>query len=210
MIKKSGRRGEAERREAILEAAIAVFGEHGLGAATTRQVGGACGVNSALIYYYFEDKHTLYVEALRRVLSGFLAFLQQRPQPRTGGRAPVVFLVNGVLDYWSEHPDRMRLISMALVTHPELLAEVINALLQDGPPLPLRLLAEGAARGELRPGNPLQAWWSILGLCLFTLHSQDVVDRIDPRIAPVRLPGPEERRRFIVELLVNALVAKGA
>jgi TetR/AcrR family transcriptional regulator len=210
MIKSVITRGRAAQRGRILDAAIGVFGERGLKAATTRLVGRQCGVNSALIYYYFENKHTLFVEALRRVLAGFMDSLQQRQRPLAGARARLEFLVDGVLDYYSAHADRMQMISMALVMHPDLLAEVIQSILHDGPPLPLRVLAEGAARGELRRGNPLQAWWSILGLCLFALHAREVIGHVGGRLDPRFIPADIDRRRDIVDLLMNGLAKKGA
>ena len=58
---KPGPRGNPEAtRDAILEAALNEFATEGLAGARTDHIARAAGVNKALLYYYYEDKETLY------------------------------------------------------------------------------------------------------------------------------------------------------
>ena len=50
----------ADTRAAILDAAEALFSEHGFDAVTGRQVAREAGVDSALVHYYFGDKRGLF------------------------------------------------------------------------------------------------------------------------------------------------------
>jgi AcrR family transcriptional regulator len=60
----SATRGEPTR-EALIRAAIDVFGRDGFDAASTRAISDAAGVNQALIGYHFGGKPGLYLAALR-------------------------------------------------------------------------------------------------------------------------------------------------
>ena len=71
----------SKQRHAILEAAVAVFAATGLDGATIRMVGRKAGVNSALIYYYFENKEQLFEEAIRMVADDFLLVLGRHKKP---------------------------------------------------------------------------------------------------------------------------------
>jgi len=62
-----------DTRTAILDAAERLFSVRGFAATTIKQIGAAAGVNSALLYYYFADKETLYREVLGRLLTGLIA-----------------------------------------------------------------------------------------------------------------------------------------
>ena len=62
-----------DTRTAILDAAERLFSGRGFAATTIKQIGAAAGVNSALLYYYFADKETLYREVLGRLLTGLIA-----------------------------------------------------------------------------------------------------------------------------------------
>lgn len=202
-------RRDSIQRQRILEAAVGVFAEHGLKGATTRLVGRAAGVNSALIYYYFEDKETLFTEVIRMVLTDFLAHLAQGRRPFAGARDRLGALVDGIFSYYSRHPERLRLMPVVLSLHPDLFGRTVSAVVRDTPaPPPLDILAEGMAAGELRAMSPLQAWWDILGLCLFNLH----LNKIAPHFrlpAPLRVPAAGERRDLMVDFLLNGLAARG-
>lgn len=50
-----------DRRELLLQTAVAVFGRHGYDAAGTRAIAEQAGVNLGLITYYFGSKHDLYL-----------------------------------------------------------------------------------------------------------------------------------------------------
>ena len=68
----------AASRTAILDAAERLFAARGFAATTIKQIGAEADVNSALLYYYFADKETLYREVLGRLIAGLIA---------AGGRA---------------------------------------------------------------------------------------------------------------------------
>lgn len=61
-------RGEPTR-EALIRAAIEIFGRDGFNAASTRAISEAAGVNQALIGYHFGGKPGLYLAALRFIAS---------------------------------------------------------------------------------------------------------------------------------------------
>ncbi|MBM7504370.1 TetR/AcrR family transcriptional regulator [Agromyces aurantiacus] len=62
-----------ERREQILDAATAVFGEYGYVAATTDRVARAAGISQPYVVRLFGTKEQLFVETLRHTLGRLLA-----------------------------------------------------------------------------------------------------------------------------------------
>ncbi|MDQ4080296.1 MAG: TetR/AcrR family transcriptional regulator, partial [Gemmatimonadota bacterium] len=58
----------ATSRDAILDAALRCFAAKGYAATTIKDLASEADVNSALLYYYFADKETLYRETLRHVV----------------------------------------------------------------------------------------------------------------------------------------------
>ena len=57
-----------DARTAILDAAEQLFAELGFSATTIKRIGEKSGQNTALIYYYFDNKATLYRHVLNRIL----------------------------------------------------------------------------------------------------------------------------------------------
>ncbi|MGR2753741.1 TetR/AcrR family transcriptional regulator [Agromyces arachidis] len=62
-----------QRREQILDAAIAVFGEHGYAGATTDRVARAAGISQPYVVRLFGTKEQLFIATLRHTLDRLLA-----------------------------------------------------------------------------------------------------------------------------------------
>lgn len=202
-----GRYDSGQKRR-ILEMAIAVFADRGLEGATIRLVGQKAGVNSALIYYYFENKQKLFEEAIRLVFSDFLLMLASHKKHFKNARARIDFLVNGIFDYYETRRARMRLMMQVFNLHIRLLAEIILDVLKQKQVLPLAVLQEGILRKELKPFAPLQLWWNLLGMCIFTIQAEEIALRLNQknisRDLPL-LPILPERKKQIIELLLSGL-----
>ena len=63
--RQTARVGNQGSRRAILQAAITEFSREGVAGARTDAIARAAKVNKALLYYYFEDKESLYGHATR-------------------------------------------------------------------------------------------------------------------------------------------------
>ncbi len=194
-------RATSAQRQAILAAAIPLFAERGHRGATIRLVGRRAGVNSALIYYYFDSKAGLFAEALRHVLGGFLEHLGARRPAFRGARARLAWLVDGIFGYYSAYPERMRLMMVALNLHPDLFGRALGTFLKGRRLAPLDALAEGMQQGDLRRAPPLELWWSILSLCLFSLMLQPVAHHFPAQGRPAAQADLAARREQILDLL---------
>src|SRR5258706_913533 len=118
------RRGRAHdaagAQAAILNAAEAIFAEHGFDGARTDAIAKASGYNSSLIFHYFGDKLGLYAEVVKRadremsVLQGHM--LAPLIEDETIVASAPTFktfletLVTTFFDYLVEHPRFMRML----------------------------------------------------------------------------------------------------
>lgn len=138
-------------RDLILDAAEDLFATKGFAATTIKQIATAANVNSALLYYYFEDKATLYREAIRRILSTFtgqgLDLLDHPASPSEAVRT----LVRFQSAFLGSRPHLPRLIARELAGHEtahaiplfgEVLARLFKRLCE--------IIREGQRRGEFR------------------------------------------------------------
>ena len=114
-------RGRAEKtRTAILDAAEAVFAEHGFDGARIDAIAEASGHNKTLIFRYFGDKLALYAEVLRRVDQQAAQPLMQLIAPLLGDESILSdahrfreffkAALGTFFDYMAAHPRVMRMI----------------------------------------------------------------------------------------------------
>ena len=141
----------APSRDLILDAAELLFATRGFAATTIKQIAAAANVNSALLYYYFENKETLYRETIRRILSAMtgqgLELLDHPTTPSEGVRT----LVRFQSAFLSSRPHLPRLIAREFAGH-----ETTNAMPLFGEMLVklfrrlCEIIRDGQRQGEFR------------------------------------------------------------
>lgn len=89
------RMSAAERREAILDAAVEEFASHGYDAATTAGIAARAGISQPYVFRFFATKKALYIAVIDRSVAGILhgwetaAALPGESRLQTLGRAYV-------------------------------------------------------------------------------------------------------------------------
>src|ERR1700704_1407986 len=142
----------AERRQAILAAALQEFSARGFAAARLDDVAVAAGIAKGTIYLYFSDKEALFQDLIRSEMSPVVASLETAlavdlPVRAVAERAVALFVRE---IYGTSRKDIIRLIisegprfpQLADFYYREVLSRIIAAV--------RALLARALARGELR------------------------------------------------------------
>jgi AcrR family transcriptional regulator len=145
-------RRRAERRQAILAAALKEFSARGFAAARLDDVAVAAGIAKGTIYLYFRDKEALFQDLIRSEMSPVVATLETAlavdlPVRAVAERAVELFVRE---IYGTNRKDIIRLIisegprfpQLADFYYREVLSRIIAAV--------RALLARALARGELR------------------------------------------------------------
>ena len=189
-----------DARQRILQAAERLFAEKGFAATSVQEITEAAEVNKALLYYYFEDKHTLYTTLLdngvtefRRMLHGAL------DSPGTYPERLAVFIREHISLAWR----RSTLLQMV---HRCLMAGegdgvALNEKFQDNLDRLTAFFADGMAAGEFRATDPEMLARSVLGLdnsfilCKLYKGEEHGIDRVADHVT---------------DLLVHALAPRQA
>jgi len=138
-------------RDQILDAAEELFAAHGFAKTTIKQIAARAGINSALLYYYFENKDSLYLEVLRRLIQELATTahggLDEASTPEDGIRQ----LVRAQAGFLLGHPNAPRLIARELIEHGGRHAESLVPIVATGPFTRLcQLIRSGQKDGSFR------------------------------------------------------------
>ena len=142
----------AERRQAILAAALQEFSQKGFAAARLEDVAVRAGIAKGTIYLYFRDKEALFQELIRSEMSpvvGTLEFALGLDIPaRTAAERAIELFLREI--YGTERKDIIRLIINEGPRFPQLAEFYYREVVSRGIAAVRALLKRAHARGELR------------------------------------------------------------
>ena len=201
-------RGQPEQsRAAILQAAVREFAREGVAGARTDAIARSARVNKALLYYYFQDKESLYQAVLDEVFSGVRAAIHGALSQQLPPRERLIAYVHAHFDYIASNPLFPRIVQAEFLRagrDPANLRRIAKQYFFPTFSEIAELLKEGAVQGEFRPVNPLHFVPSMISVIVFffnTVPVMKVMTGLDP-MSPEHLA---ERRAAVVDFISAAL-----
>ncbi|MEJ7928897.1 TetR/AcrR family transcriptional regulator [Ramlibacter sp. AN1015] len=173
---------DADRSQStILAAARDEFAEFGLAGARMDRIAERAGLNKRLIYYYFEDKESLFgavlEQAYQDIRSAEHALHLLELQPGEALRRLVEFTWN----YYLAHPEFLTLLNSANLHRARHLQQSERARALNSPLIDLlgQILERGRKEGIFRGGvDPLQLYVTIAGMAYFYLSNNHTLSAI--------------------------------
>ncbi len=214
-----GRTHDAEgAREAILNAAEAVFAEHGFDGARIDAIAKASGYNSSLLFHYFDDKLGLYTEVVKRA-DREMSELQARVlAPLLGAetdfsnahdfKALLVVIVTTIFDYLIERPRFIRMMLWEQAEGWQTYAKIIARFSKEDVDQFEAIFHKARAAGLLRSDfAPLIQMSMVLQICLSYLT-------FIPLYQMILFPGEDlsssealaHAREYLVTFIVNGMM----
>ena len=139
----------ADRRAAILEAALEVFSERGFSDASLDDVAARGGISKALIYEHFESKRELQVVLLDTYLHELIARVVGAIAGATDDEERLRAGVEAFLDFSSERPEALQLLTRNVAD--PVAGETIDRLREEAASALASIMAQNAPPPE--PGD---------------------------------------------------------
>lgn len=165
----------------LLEAAIEVFADHGYEHATVREICKRAGANVNAVKYYFEDKHTLYLESLRQAHGEVHAAMMESPPAAGDARARLRWFVMSMMQTLLSRRGRdthHMLIMHEFATPTDGTQAIAEQFIRPR----FELLLE--ALHQLAPNAPLEKLrllgYSVIGQCIYYKLATPVVKVLTP------------------------------
>ncbi len=143
------------KKEAILDAALTLFAEKGVDAATTREIAERADTAEGNLYRHFEGKDDLVRTLFETTARRFADVLKAEAGDEDDPRARLEALIQGIFTFGESHPAAFQFL---LASHPSHIPKDRDLLLG---PYPMRLFVEtivrGVSQGAFRPVDPVLA-----------------------------------------------------
>lgn len=192
------------RREAILDAAAAVFMEVGFSAASMSEIAARVGGSKGTLYNYFKNKEDLFEAYIQR----YCAFQQEAMDELLASRGEMRVTLEAVgRSFLDVSISEMGIRNFTLVAAESRRAPEIGRAFYAAGPLRgaqrlIDFMTAATAEGRLRPCDPVRAAHQFVGLCQNRLLKAGLCNAMPP-------PGPEEIRTEVAAAVDTFLAAFG-
>ena len=154
------RRRPEERPQQIVDAALAVFGEHGLSASRLDDIAKRAGLSKGTIYLYFPNKEELFREVVRQTVIAQIEEAERDLGAAKGSATEA--LVSFMRGYWlfvrsPAFAPLFRLIHAEIHNFPDLAQFYAQEVVARGQRLVSALIKRGIDSGEFRDVDPMLA-----------------------------------------------------
>ena len=195
-------------RQNILEIASEEFALNGLSGARIDEIAARTRSSKRMIYYYFRDKESLYLQALE---NAYRKVREGEAQLEIEGMEPVEALrrlVGFTFDHHHRHEEFIRMVMIENIHRGRYLerSDAIRRLNVTAIDHIARIYERGVHGGVFRQGlDPLEIHWQISALCFFNVSNRATFSKIFGR----DLGAPEllgTLREQVVEMVLRFVI----
>lgn len=144
----------ADKRSAVLHAALGLFSRYGLHGTSVDQVAARAGVSKSNLLYYFANKEELYVCVLRDLLEVWLAPLREFSAEQDDPQQVIGDYIRRKLAVSRDSPDASRLFCLEIIQGAPLLRDELDRELRDLVLQKSAVIQAWVAAGRLAPVDP--------------------------------------------------------
>ena len=150
----------AKKRDALTQAALNLFVEKGIQAATTKEIARRARISEGTIYRHFHSKEEMALKLFLTYMEQFAQALEQGVAPFWGPAEKLKAAIKNFLDFARRQPIIYKYVVLA--HHSEL--KKVSAEKLKPKEVFVRIIREGIAKGEFRKMDPNLAAAMIIGM----------------------------------------------
>ncbi|SUB01080.1 Rut operon repressor [Pannonibacter phragmitetus] len=165
----------AETERAILEAAEAVFAEHGYRGATTGMIAARAGIPKANLHYYFATKEALYRQVVENIFTIWLDAANSFDDCEDPEEALTRYITTK-MDISRQHPMGSKVWANEILHRAPVIQDYLETTLRDWTASRIAVIDRWVAEGRMDPVDPRTLLYMIWAT---TQHYADFIHQIE-------------------------------
>ncbi len=187
----------AERRGQLLDCALAVFAERGIGGARHARIAEVAGVATPTVFTYFPTRDELVSGVLDEVHQRTVAMLREQAATAATARGRLTAILGHIVEFGAERPDVLKVYLDWTTSSDRAVREQFLTSLEETLDVFRAIVREGRLAGEFKPGiDADDAAHFIFGAC----HMIAQMNFLD---------SPRDRIRMFAATMTDAVFAMG-
>lgn len=162
----------------IARVATREFARHGFDGASIRQIAAEASVTKPVLYYYFKDKHNLYVSLLETAVAPLCEQVEQIAEGAESPLRRIRGIVTAFLHFARERPDEFHLLHRAVERREREVQVIARTYFRRTFLAISRVVKEGVDRKSFRSLNVPQTTFSVIAILVYYCTREHVIDEV--------------------------------
>ncbi len=213
MVNNIPEREYSETEEKIFLAALEEFASNGRQGARMQDIGDRAGFNKALVHYYFRSKEKLYEEVFAFVIRRFIMGLFEELKESDDFPAMLKTLITRYIKLLDSNPWLPKFMMRELWDGAPVFRNRIRLIFpsaaKNPPAIFIDKLNQAIAAGVVRPVDPTQTLFTVLGSCIFFFAGFPIFSAFLPGVEKQRARLVRERADHIYDIIMNGILVEG-
>jgi len=141
------------KRNEILDAAMHCLARYGANKTTLDDIAGLVGLNKATLYYYYQNREAIFIDALEREAERFTKTVRQHFRKNARARDKMYVFLKTYLSYLHDRTEMLELNAQAMVDNKIFIRKIHGCIRDKNRDLMKEIIREGIDRGEFRKMN---------------------------------------------------------
>ena len=141
------------KRSEILDAAMLCLARYGANRTTLEDIAGLVGLNKATLYYYYQNREAIFIDALEREGQRFTDTVRQKYRKNARARDKLNVFLKTYLSYLKDRTEILELNARAMVDNQIFIRKIHGRVRDKNSELIKEIIREGIDRGEFRNMN---------------------------------------------------------
>jgi AcrR family transcriptional regulator len=141
------------KKTEILDAAMQCLARYGAKKTTLDDIAHLIGLNKATLYYYYENKEAIFIDALDREAQQFINMVLERFKKNDSASAKLYTFLRAYYNYVRDRAEILELNAQALVDNHAFIRKIQTRMREKNVDLMKGIIREGINKGEFRNIN---------------------------------------------------------
>jgi AcrR family transcriptional regulator len=193
------------KKEKILEAAYNRFLHYGYSKTTMNEIAGDLSMSKALLYYYFPDKSSVYVDVMRKVADEYLQLYKEKDNTFCDLKEAFEFQINTQHEFIRKNYNFFDFFRLNEQSLPDMIWDIVEQVHQGEKDILINAINCEVKRGIIKP---VENTGEIVELLLDALHGVRVSAKSNKKIMfPVKehLEDIRKKRLLLSEIFIKGL-----
>ncbi|KYJ85802.1 TetR/AcrR family transcriptional regulator [Sulfurovum riftiae] len=213
MSKKIQKRDAEVSKQLIITHAIELFSQKGYASASMDELAERCGLNKAMVFYYFKNKKGLYEAVMRKVLVEIQQTIVEENKRHSTPKEELEGFIRTYAKFACEHPYLPSLLLKELSDSGAVVPEMLFASMRQLFALFSDILKRGEEEGCFNDAVPMILYFMVLGTLNLMITTKPLRIKAsqmeDIKVDTCASCDIEEIADYVVEKIFSMLTATG-